>query len=160
MFYQTRVIERDQPSQRFLFRSNPLQEPDVYIMDVLTFGATSSPTSAQFVKNQNAQEFADEFPRAADAIIKRHYVYDYPDSFETIDEAKTVSGEVKWIHAQGGFEIRNWSSNQKSVLDHLGEAPKQETIDLSLQSKTELVLGMRWCTREDVLCFFIQSSRH
>ncbi|XP_062698761.1 uncharacterized protein LOC134284192 [Aedes albopictus] len=144
MFHQMRVIERDRPSQSFLFR---------YIMDVLTFGAASSPTSAQFVKNRNAQEFANEFPRAADAIIKRHYVDDYLDSFETIDEAKTVSGEVKWIHAQGGFEIRNWSSNQKAVLDHLGEAPKQETIDLSLQSKTERVLGMLWCTREDVLCF-------
>lgn len=45
ILHQTRVIERDRHSQSFLFHSNPLQERDVYKICMLTFGATSSPTS-------------------------------------------------------------------------------------------------------------------
>ncbi|XP_055633605.1 uncharacterized protein LOC129773952 [Toxorhynchites rutilus septentrionalis] len=149
MFHQTRVIKQDRSSQRFLFRNNTNVEPSIYIMDVLTFGASSSPASAQFVKNRNAEEFAGKFPRAASAIRSRHYVDDYLDSFETNEEAKKVSSEVKWVHAQGGFEIRNWSSNRKAVLDHLGQSPNQATKDLSLRSQSERVLGMLWHTEED-----------
>ncbi|XP_062557391.1 uncharacterized protein LOC134222264 [Armigeres subalbatus] len=153
MFHQARVIERDRPAQSFLFRDNPKDEPTVFIMDVLTFGATSSPSSAQFVKNRNADEFADRYPRASEAIRKCHYVDDYLDSFESIDEAKAVAGEVRWIHSKGGFELRNWASNQQGVLEYLGETPKQGVKDLALKTDTERVLGMLWHTEEDVLKF-------
>ncbi|XP_062704082.1 uncharacterized protein LOC134286483 [Aedes albopictus] len=153
MFHQVRVIERDRPSQCFLFRDSPNDEPGVFMMDVLTFGATSSPSSAQFVKNRNAEEFSKQYPRASEAICKCHYVDDYLDSFESIDEAKSVAGEVRWIHSKGGFELRHWVSNQPAILEYLGEPPKQDIKDLGLKTDSERVLGMLWHTKEDVLQF-------
>ena len=48
-FFQVRVIEKDQPSLRFLWRGpNRDRPPDVYLMQAMIFGAKSSPTSANF----------------------------------------------------------------------------------------------------------------
>ena len=76
MFHQIRIIEPDRHSQRFLWRDSPEQQPQIVLMDVATFGATCSPSSAQFVKNKNAEEFAKLYPRAVNDIIKSHYVDD------------------------------------------------------------------------------------
>jgi hypothetical protein len=51
MFHRVAVREEDQDSQRFLWRGMERhQEPDVYVMQVMTFGATCSPCSATFCK--------------------------------------------------------------------------------------------------------------
>ena len=50
MFFQVRVIEKDQSSLRFLWRGeNRDRHPDVYQMQAMIFGAKSSPTSANFL---------------------------------------------------------------------------------------------------------------
>lgn len=66
-------------------------------MAVMTFGATCS----QHVKNLNADEFRNEFPDAAEAIHRRHYVDDYVASFATSEEAARVSAEVVEVHRRG-----------------------------------------------------------
>ncbi|XP_062533423.1 uncharacterized protein LOC134202455 [Armigeres subalbatus] len=63
MYHQLRIREEDKRAQRFLFRNDPSAKPEVYVMDVATFGSTSSPCSAQYVKNWNAREFAGQFRR-------------------------------------------------------------------------------------------------
>lgn len=90
MFHQIKIRKEDQHSQRFLWREHPSETPQIYVMQVATFGSTCSPASAQFVKNRNAQEFAEQYPRAALAIHENHYVDDYLDSFQTIQEAVQV----------------------------------------------------------------------
>ncbi|XP_053686353.1 uncharacterized protein LOC128735899 [Sabethes cyaneus] len=77
MYHQIRVRSEDKSAQRFLFQSPKDNELQVYVMDVLTFGSTCSPSSAQFVKNLNVSQFAEEFPEAAAAIVDHHYVDDY-----------------------------------------------------------------------------------
>ncbi|XP_053699113.1 uncharacterized protein LOC128746088 [Sabethes cyaneus] len=160
MFHQIKVIECDRHAQRFLWRDNPEDPPQIFLMDVLTFGATSSPTSAQYTKNRNAEEFAERHPRAADGILRSHYVDNFLDSFATVDEAKSVSSEVRWIHAKGGFFIRDWVSNSQEVISFLGEEPKEETLDL-IQTKgadAERVLGMLWHHKSDALTFSVSFS--
>ncbi|XP_055622958.1 uncharacterized protein LOC129766451 [Toxorhynchites rutilus septentrionalis] len=99
MFHQIKIREPDRQSQRFLWRSTPIEPPTVYVMDVATFGFTCSPASAQYVKNLNASEAAQQFPRAAAAITLNHYVDDYLASFLSIKEAIAVVNEVKQVHA-------------------------------------------------------------
>ncbi|XP_062539143.1 uncharacterized protein LOC134207436 [Armigeres subalbatus] len=124
-------------------------------MDVLTFGSTSSSSSSQFVKNNNAQEHEAQFPRATEGIIKSHYVDDYLDSFENAEQAKLVTEQVRYIHSNGGFEIRNWLCNERKVLEHLGERSKASTKDLTAAGgdDSDRVLGMLWQTETDMLRF-------
>ncbi|XP_062708877.1 uncharacterized protein LOC134288337 [Aedes albopictus] len=157
MFHQIRIRFPDCQSQRFVFRNSPSDYPQVYVMDVATFGSSCSPASAQYVKNQNAHDFSKEFPRAAEAIIKKHYVDDYLDSFRTIEEAIDVVNEVKMVHSKGGFTLRHFLSNKLEVLRGIEEIAQEECKDLSLErgEHSESVLGMKWLPIEDVFTYSV-----
>ncbi|XP_055623758.1 uncharacterized protein LOC129767161 [Toxorhynchites rutilus septentrionalis] len=157
MFHQMKIREVDRHAQRFLFRNDPSEQLEIFMMDVATFGATCSPASAQYVKNVNAAEFADRFPRAVEGILKNHYVDDYLDSFESEEEAELVSKEVRLIHQQGGFHLRNWLSNSTSLLSELQEKETLDSKNLCSNPtvSSERVLGMLWLTTEDKLKFAI-----
>ncbi|XP_055623474.1 uncharacterized protein LOC129766901 [Toxorhynchites rutilus septentrionalis] len=124
-------------------------------MDVATFGSTCSPASAQYVKNQNAKELSNKFPRAAEAIIHKHYVDDYLDSFRTVQEAIEVVNEVKTVHSRGGFKMRHFLSNKVEVLRGIGEVADAESKNLSLERAgiVESVLGMKWLPGDDVFTY-------
>jgi hypothetical protein len=72
-------------------------------MRAMIFGAKCSPFMAQFVKNHNARGFEDECANAVEAVIKQHYVDDYLDSQESVEESLTLIKDVLKIHEHGGF---------------------------------------------------------
>lgn len=127
----------------------------------MTFGAACSPTSAQFVKNVNADEFAHEFPVAAKAIRESHYVDDYVCSFSTDEEAIQVTKDVIEVHRRGGFTFCKFVSSSQKVLSALGNKDDRESVDMHLEtSPTSKILGMRWRTDEDAFYFAIQFPKY
>ncbi|XP_053691246.1 uncharacterized protein LOC128739767 [Sabethes cyaneus] len=160
MFHQVLIRPEDQPCQCF-FWMNENGEMAVYVMRVMTFGACCSPSTAQFVKNTNAESFADKYPAACEAIIKSHYVDDMLVSVDTEEQAIVLAKDVRYVHEQGGFEIRNWVSNSKKVLTALQEIDTEEKcLDLSPELVTEKVLGMWWNTTDDVLTYKVGWNRY
>lgn len=155
MFHQFRIRQEDVHSQRFLYREHPSKPIKIFVMDVGSFGATCSPSQAQYIKNLNAEEHESEFPQAAVAIKKKHYMDDYLDSFDTEDEAIKVALEVKTVHDRGGFEMRNWHSNSTTLLERVGEPKQQQmkAISIDTESEAERVLGLLWLPTEDSLAF-------
>ncbi|XP_062712397.1 uncharacterized protein LOC134289829 [Aedes albopictus] len=155
MFLQIRLKPSDQNAQMFIYRDNPGDPVQVYAINVTMFGSTCSPSSAQFVKNINAEQYAVHYPRAAAAIKEHHYVDDYLDSFRSIDEAIQVVNDVKLVHSKGGFEIRNFLSNETEVLRRTGEIEPDSSKELALVrgEATESVLGMKWIPAEDVFTY-------
>jgi len=122
MFHRVGMKKDDQRSQ-MIFWDDLRGEPAVYVVTVMTFGAACSPTSAQFVKNRNASRFRQDFPRAVECIEEEHYVDDMLVNVETEEEAAELAKTVRYIHAKGGFEIRNWASNSRKVVDSMQEGP-------------------------------------
>ena len=81
-------------------------------------------------------------------------------SVKTAEDAIRLANEVKYIHSQGGFEIRNWVSNSKTVLQSLGEEDvEKKNLDLTAEVATEKVLGLWWCTEEDTFTYKIGWTR-
>ena len=120
----------------------------------MTFGASCSPSSAQYVKNLNADRFEKEHPRAVECIKGEHYVGDMLASVETEEEASDLAITVRYIHASGGFEIRNWVSNSSMVVASLQETSCTENnVNMECGSTTEKVLGMWWDTVSDSFTF-------
>lgn len=106
MFHMVHIRSEDRKFQRFLSRNcNSNQPPPHYQMNVMIFGAVFSPSMAQFILNKNATQYIEKFPRAIKGILERYYVDNYTDSFETEFEAISVSKQVKFIHAEGGFNL-------------------------------------------------------
>ncbi|XP_053691197.1 uncharacterized protein LOC128739725 [Sabethes cyaneus] len=161
MFLQIAIRPEDQFYQLFLWRDKADQdEASTFVVEVMIFGARSSPTTAQFVKNHNAQRFETQYPAAAAAIQNKHYVDDMLASTETEKEAIELAKAVKFIHAQGGFEIRNWTSNSPTVLQALSENPAEEkNLNFMAEMATEKILGMWWNTRTDCFMFKICYDR-
>ncbi|XP_055585414.1 uncharacterized protein LOC129738255 [Uranotaenia lowii] len=155
MYHQLRIRPQDRQVQRFLFREDPSKPPQVFVMDVATFGATCSPCSAHFIKNLNARKFADKFPRASEAILEQHYVDDYYDSTDTVEEAINLTVQVKAIHEHGGFVIRNFVSNSREYLERIEYPSSISNIHIRADklNETERVLGVVWDPDEDVFSF-------
>ncbi|XP_058816853.1 uncharacterized protein LOC131680147 [Topomyia yanbarensis] len=160
MFLQIRMRSEDQQCQRFLWYDES-GNIVVYVLQVMTFGACCSPSSAQFVKNLNAERFKAEYPAAVEVIQKRHYVDDTLVSVATPQEAIKLARQVKQVHAEGEFEIRNWISNSKQVMQALKEERTEEkNLDLSPELSTEKVLGMWWCTSSDTFTYKVGWNRY
>ncbi|XP_058826902.1 uncharacterized protein LOC131686906 [Topomyia yanbarensis] len=160
MFLQVRMRDDDQQCQRFLWYHED-GKIVVYVLQVMTFGACCSPSSAQFIKNLNAERFRAEYPVAVEVIQKRHYVDDMLVSVCTEQEAIQLAQQVNRVHAEGGFEIRNWISNSKQVVHALEEKQTEEkNLDLSPELSTEKVLGMWWCTDSDTFTYKVGWSRY
>ncbi|XP_029719406.2 uncharacterized protein LOC109431964 [Aedes albopictus] len=163
MFHQIRIRDEDQQCQRFLWW-NDEGEVVIYVMQVMTFGACCSPSCAQYAKNVNAERHAGEYPDAAEVIQKKHYVDDMLVSLETEEEAVRIAREVKYVHQQGGFEIRNWISNSPAVLRALNKKKEdllnEKDLDLSPEVSTEKVLGMWWCIASDSFTYKVGWKRY
>ncbi|XP_040173683.1 uncharacterized protein LOC120906235 [Anopheles arabiensis] len=77
MFLQIRMCDENKHAQRFLWREDPADDIATYFVDVVTFGSACSPATARYVKNRNAREHAEKYPRAVRGILTGTYVDDY-----------------------------------------------------------------------------------
>lgn len=155
MFLQVAMNQEDQQCQRFFWKTGLRKdEPSVFVVQVMTFGATCSPSSAQFVKNSNAQRFVDQFPKAVEVIVEDHYVDDLLCSVETEEEALDLIRQIRFIHGQAGFEIRGWMSNSTVVTEALKDSPAiDKNLNVEAKLATEKVLGLWWDTASDMFTF-------
>jgi len=133
------------------------KSPDVYQMNVMVFGATCSPSSAQFVKNANAEDFKDKYPVACQAIKRKFYVDDYLDSTSTIEEAQALIRDVIKINKKASFSVCNWTSNSKEVMESIPEELRaKEWKNMNICEETMeagRVLGLWWDNGKDIFTF-------
>ncbi|CAG4984592.1 unnamed protein product [Parnassius apollo] len=151
MFLRVKVREDDRDSLRFLWRgSRRTGNPEEYRMSSIIFGAASSPATAIYVMNKNAEEFKNTHPEAVKAIKRNHYMDDYLQSFASTTEAKKISKEVKDIHARANFHLKGWASNNSGAISEVEDTNKENSLQLTKEEKT---LGLRWLMKEDALAF-------
>ena len=137
MFHQVKIRAADQPAQRFLWRgSRRTGAPDIYAMQVMIFGAVSSPASAQYVMRCNADEFRETYPEVAEAVNKKYYIDDYFDNVSSVPEAITRVTDMIEVQRQGGFRIRNWVSSSHDVLRSI-PADLRAMGDVTFDAATE-----------------------
>lgn len=157
MYNRVSIIKKDQDAQRFLWRDgNPHRPADAYRMRAMIFGSRSSPCSAQYVKNVNADHHKTTQPRAVEAIRDYHYVDDYVDCFDTEAEAVDVTKSVVEINREAGFELRGLISNSGVILKELSAAGIE--LDLGNSSATK-VLGLKWDPNSDEFEFILRLDK-
>lgn len=158
MFHQIVIREEDRKYQRFIWKPSHKDELEVYEMTVMTFGASCSPSCSQYIKNLNAEKFCENFKNATRAIKKNHYVDDWLESVDTSEEAIKLAEEVRYVHYQGGFTMRNWISNDSVASQHLNNAKSTEMKNLEIGSNLNVdkILGMFWRTSNDVFTYTLK----
>lgn len=162
MFSQVQIRQQDQHAQRFYWRDDSTKAPDTYVLQVMSFGATCSPASAMYVKNVNAEQFKETYPRAVQSIIQNHYVDDMLDGTNNEQDMIELVQEVKFIHSKAGFEIGKWKSNSVAVMKALGVSENCETgLNMNLDGDTnvEKVLGMWWNLETDSFTYSLRFNK-
>ncbi|KAL2098438.1 hypothetical protein ACEWY4_007645 [Coilia grayii] len=162
MFHQVRVVEKHVDFLRFLWWPNgdtnqPIKE---YRMTVHIFGATSSPSCANFALRQTAEDFKDIFSRETMETIKcNFYVDDCLKSVMTEADAIMICKELESACLMGGFRLHKWISNSRNVLMSIPQADRaKEVKDLDLESgdlPVERSLGIQWHVERDQLTFAV-----
>lgn len=147
MYHRVIVRPEDRPFLRFLWREQPEDEVAMYELCVLPFGATCSPSLAQYVKNKNAERFLGTYEKAVHAIQFEHYIDDWLGGAATEEEVIRLALQVQHIHQSAGFHMHKFMSNSRAVLVAMGASTTQEEVELSDSS----ILGMTWQTSSDLL---------
>ena len=160
MFHQVRVNPEHRDLLRFLWweDNDPSKGLVDYRMTVHLFGATSSPSCANFALKQTANDFEGEYgEQAAEFIRKDFYVDDGLKSVPTTASAVELVKNVKAMSHQGGFNLLKFLSNSKDVIKSIPELRAGvKEIDLDLDKLLlERTLGVQWCVESDSFEFNI-----
>ncbi|XP_026728198.1 uncharacterized protein LOC113494186 [Trichoplusia ni] len=149
MFLRVKVKEEDRDCLRFLWRgSRRTGKPEEYRMSSIIFGAASSPATAIYVMNKNAEDFKITHPKAVKAIRRNHYMDDYLQSFSSTAEAKKISREVKEINSKArtliirSYHEKFLHGNTATVMNEV----RQKYWILGLRATLKAVAhGCQWC---------------
>ncbi|XP_028394872.1 uncharacterized protein LOC114519015 [Dendronephthya gigantea] len=111
---------------------------------------------AQIALKKTAEEGETSNPRAARTVKDNTYMDDILDSVDTVEEAKELSSSIDVILAKGGFNVKEWRSNED--LDK--NVPTQQVGEIPvLQGKQEeKVLGVGWNNANDVLKYKVEPN--
>ncbi len=149
MFYQVCLLPQDKPHLRFLWRDLDCKvPPTVYEWQVLPFGTTSSPCCAIYILQRIIKDTqADE--HITHSIHNCFYVDNCLQSLPTPKEAKDLLHSLRTTLSSGGFEIRQWASNDPQVICDLLPEARSEQTELWLShhpslDPSEYTLGLLW----------------
>jgi len=160
MLHQVRVSPKDCDALRFLWwPENDLnKDPEDYQMLVHLFGATSSPSCANFGLRQTADDNQEMFSLEAVRTLRRNFYVD--DCLKSIkDETKAISlvSELRALLSKGGFRLTKWISNSRKVIESVPSSERAVAVKDHLldQLPCERALGTRWDVEMDTFGFKI-----
>ena len=163
MYHQVKVNPEHRDMLPFLWWKNGNFKDEIveYRMTAHLFGATSSPSVANFA----LKKAAGDYMGASDAVkfVKNNfYVDDGLKSVATKREAVTLIEKSKELCKRGGFNLHKFLSNNKDVLAATSPHERAEgvkSLDFSKNEDTlpiERTLGVEWCIESDTFQFRIQ----
>ncbi|MCG8034838.1 MAG: DUF1759 domain-containing protein, partial [Candidatus Thiodiazotropha taylori] len=155
MYLRIGIAKHDKPYHRFLWRGiDQSRQPDIYEFDRVVFGVNSSPFQAQFVLQHHARTFIDQYPMAAETVLRSTYMDDSMDSVENEDQGIELHRQLSQLLVQAGMHARKWLSNSPRVLKEVPLQDRKAEVDLDTgylpSAKT---LGVWWLANQDVFTF-------
>ena len=152
MFHQVLVEPKDSDVLRFLWWPNGdlSREMEEYRMVKHLFGATSSPSIANFCLQKTVELHGREFEADTVETVKRNmYVDDLMKSKSTKEEAIVLVSHFRELQ-EVVFHLTKCYSNER-VLATIPESERAKSVvNLDLEKlPTETALGLKWNTEED-----------
>ena len=154
MFHQVYVDPEDNNVLRFLWwpDGDLEKEPEEYRMVKHLFGATSSPSCANFCLQKTASTYLEEFdPETIQTVMRNMYVDDLMKSVPSPETAVKLSTELRELLKKGGFRLTKWLSNDRDVLVEIPECERASSVvNLDIEDlPTACALGLKWNVEAD-----------
>ena len=155
MYLRIEVMPKDRPYQRFLWRSlNQERTLHQYEFNQVVFGVNSPPFQAQFVAQKHAEKYRNEFPMAAETVMKSTYMDNSMDSVVKDSQGIKLYEELNKLWSKVGIRAHKWLSNSAEVLERI--PPESRASEGHLPSDglpMVKTLGATWLPEEDVFTF-------
>ena len=133
-FMQVGIIEKNQPSMRFLWPTNQSVEQFQYTR--LIFGARCSPSTAIFVLQKTAADLAPN--QMIQNLVKNSFYMDvFVHSFQTVEIAQEAAGSLKTTLMTAGFKLTKFVSNEQTAIDNVNDGDENS-------KDCHRVLGVQW----------------
>ena len=165
MFMQVGVRPQDQRVLRFLWKEG--EKLICFQFRRHIFGARCSATCCNSALRRTAEDNCQQYPSAAKAVLRSFYMDDLYHATDTVEEAISVSKDLKNLLLPGGFNLTKWSSNSLETMksfpkeDQTPNDTKESTIlppipklgereeQTTTTTDTERVLGKQWSLSRD-----------
>ena len=129
-------------------------------MNVHLFGATSSPSCAQFSLLQSAEDQQDDFDKDVRSLIVNNcYMDDCLFTPPTVQQAIYLRTQVSSLLKNRGFRLTKFLSNNKDLLQSIPEedrAKSKTTENDGILSSCRQILGVLWDNEEDSFKFHVK----
>lgn len=105
---------------------------------------------------KHVKDHLDSDEEVLQSVQHCFYVDNCLQSFPSSHEAKSLINKMRPLLADGGFDIRQWASNDPAVIHHLPPVAKSKTTELWLSENgdpKELTLGLQWNCCTDMLSY-------
>ncbi len=164
MFHQVRLLPEDKPLLRFIWKDLRRDKaPDVCEWQVLPFGTTCSPCCATFALQKHVLDNSKSEDTQG-SVEKSFYVDNCLQSFTSSETAKDFVDRLRSILSSGGFDLRQWASNDPSVISHLSVDARSQSnmqwLSEGHQDAQESTLGLHWHCSSDTLSYKQRRTDH
>ncbi|XP_076248056.1 uncharacterized protein LOC143187713 [Calliopsis andreniformis] len=109
--------------------------------------------------HQLAIDEGKQFPPAARTLREDFYVNDLLTGANSREEVKLIRDELLQVCEKGGFKLRQWASNDQSLVDTLDDCTDTTHLRLDLNN-TIKTLGIDWNPRHNKITYNIKNIDH
>ena len=155
MYREILLAPSDQNYHRFLWRPKVDQAVQVFCMNRVTFGVSSSPYLAVQTLQQAGKDYGQEFPVAQHHIDHSFYVDDLLGGSDSVEGAAELFTQLTSILTKAGFTLRKFRSSSTQLLSQLPEElveplPNKELVDCHTASYPK-ALSIVWDSTQDTV---------
>ena len=126
MFLQILLNPDDRVFHPFLWRKDPQYKPEIYQFKTVIFGDAPSPFLACHFIKRVLEDHIDSNVDVFNALSRNLYLDDLLHScISVVAEAKDIVKGTCEVLEKGGFQMRNWISNDQKILEEVTEERKK-----------------------------------
>ncbi|XP_043494162.1 uncharacterized protein LOC122519062 [Polistes fuscatus] len=123
-------------------------------LNTVTFGIASAPFLAIRTIKQLAKDESVNYPLGAEILNRDLYVDDLITGTDDVETLGRIRDQTIEILKRGGFNIRQWASNYRPILDKL-DTKKVNVEFFSGETSILKTLGISWNTHHDHLIYTV-----
>lgn len=159
MYRQIKVNPEQVFLQNILWRDTPNEPLKCLELSTVTYGTNCAPYLATRVLKDVAQNGAQNYPLASDALLNQCYVDDILTGADTYDDLQSTYVQLNNILNSSGFELHKWCSNNSVLMKNI--CASAQSPELIIEKKNNInnkVLGLSWDPKRDLFAITLPQN--
>ncbi|CAD6227167.1 GSCOCG00011937001-RA-CDS [Cotesia congregata] len=152
MFRQIEVHPDDWDLQRILWVNEQL-EVQAYRLKTITYGTRSAPYLACRTLIQLVEDERENYPLAADPILRGSYVDDISGGADTVEHLNDIARQLNDMCTSACLPLDIWKSNSPEFIIPSTSQLKDESMVHTFDESLSKVLGISWLPSQDQFTF-------